>query len=137
MDDKAATISTRPPPPPSALSCSEHYPAVPAGTRPLADPAPGRPRVPVRADRRGRRTVHRRLGGAGRGRRAPPARWKRVNTMSPARLSWAPCAVRHGLGTAGSWQAVHTRDRRGAMTAAESGAVTGTKDKDYNLIWYV
>ena len=23
------------------------------------------------------------------------------------------------------------------MTAAESGAVTGTKDKDYNLIWYV
>ena len=23
------------------------------------------------------------------------------------------------------------------MTASESGAVTGTKDKDYNLIWYV
>ncbi len=23
------------------------------------------------------------------------------------------------------------------MTAGESGAVTGTKDKDYNLIWYV
>lgn len=23
------------------------------------------------------------------------------------------------------------------MTTAESGAVTGTKDKDYNLIWYV
>ena len=23
------------------------------------------------------------------------------------------------------------------MAAAESGAVTGTKDKDYNLIWYV
>jgi hypothetical protein len=23
------------------------------------------------------------------------------------------------------------------MTAAESGAVTGTRDKDYNLIWYV
>jgi hypothetical protein len=23
------------------------------------------------------------------------------------------------------------------MTVAEGGAVTGTKDKDYNLIWYV
>ena len=23
------------------------------------------------------------------------------------------------------------------MTAQETGAVTGTKDKDYNLIWYV
>jgi hypothetical protein len=23
------------------------------------------------------------------------------------------------------------------MTTAEGGAVTGTKDKDYNLIWYV
>ena len=23
------------------------------------------------------------------------------------------------------------------MTSGESGAVTGTKDKDYNLIWYV
>ncbi|HEY2270240.1 MAG TPA: hypothetical protein VGI96_47005 [Streptosporangiaceae bacterium] len=23
------------------------------------------------------------------------------------------------------------------MTTGESGAVTGTKDKDYNLIWYV
>ena len=23
------------------------------------------------------------------------------------------------------------------MTASESGAMTGTKDKDYNLIWYV
>jgi hypothetical protein len=23
------------------------------------------------------------------------------------------------------------------MTTAESGAMTGTKDKDYNLIWYV
>ena len=23
------------------------------------------------------------------------------------------------------------------MTAGESGVVTGTKDKDYNLIWYV
>ncbi len=23
------------------------------------------------------------------------------------------------------------------MTAQETGAVTGTKDKDYNLIWYI
>ena len=23
------------------------------------------------------------------------------------------------------------------MTAEETGAVTGTKDKDYNLVWYV
>jgi hypothetical protein len=27
--------------------------------------------------------------------------------------------------------------RETAMTTQETGAVTGTKDKDYNLIWYV
>jgi hypothetical protein len=26
--------------------------------------------------------------------------------------------------------------KRGAMTSTETGAVTGTKDKDYNLIWF-
>ncbi|MPZ86432.1 MAG: hypothetical protein GEV28_41090 [Actinophytocola sp.] len=26
--------------------------------------------------------------------------------------------------------------RRGVMTSTETGAVTGTKDKDYNLIWF-
>src|SRR5438046_9993547 len=41
---------------------------------------------------------------------------------------------KHGLVLAGSAQA---QPKRRCDAAQETGTVTGTKDKDYNLIWYV
>src|SRR4051812_760452 len=41
------------------------------------------------------------------------------------------CATR-----AGTWGAPHPIRGGGPMAQQETGAVTGTKDKDYNIIWF-
>jgi hypothetical protein len=49
----------------------------------------------------------------------------------------ARCGVKSAHGLASAGRAEGRQERRRAMTAQEIGTVTGTKDKDYNLIWYV
>src|SRR5438445_12118529 len=47
------------------------------------------------------------------------------------------CGVKSAHGLASAGRARGHREWRRTMTTQETGTVTGTKDKDYNLIWYV
>src|SRR5688500_14921291 len=53
---------------------------------------------------------------------------KRLTLVGPLRVR---CFARSGTG-----RPITTRRKRGHMGTQEAGQVTGTKDKDYNLIWF-